>query len=244
MPRVDTGCLSRIGWGLLCVLAIAFIAALLMPVTSSPRGRPPTSECRNNLRQLAIALINYESNHGHLPRAYTVDDGGNTLHSWRTLLLPYIDRPDLYDRIDFTKPWDDPANEAVRSAMPEIFRCPSSPHEVESGLTTYCAVVGDGFIFSSDGRRKLKEIKDGASATLLVVEVPPEHAVHWMSPENTDESVLQTMLESKLSSHPGGLIVAFADGRTEVLPLDLSKEDLRAMLTVAGGERIDNLPGE
>lgn len=81
------------------------------------------------------ALHNHASkNGGQFPPAYTVDSNGKPLHSWRTLILAHLDQRALYERIDFSKPWDDPANsEALKTAI-DVYSCPAS--ENPDNLTT------------------------------------------------------------------------------------------------------------
>ena len=64
---------------------------------------------------------NYEQAYNALPPAYTVDANGRPLHSWRTLILPYLEQESLYQTIDLSKPWNDPANaRAVETAFPSF----------------------------------------------------------------------------------------------------------------------------
>ena len=96
----------------LVVLAIivVLIALLLPPASRSGRGEARRSQCKNNLKQIGLALHNYHDIYHVFPPAYTVDGNGKPLHSWRTLILPYLDQAPLYLKIDLSKPWDDPAN--------------------------------------------------------------------------------------------------------------------------------------
>src|SRR5438552_2302923 len=86
---------SRSGRGftlieLLVVLAIiALLLALLLPATRSAGPAARRAQCVNNLKQIALALYEYEQVHKSLPPAYTVDPKGRPLHSWRSLILPY-----------------------------------------------------------------------------------------------------------------------------------------------------------
>src|SRR5262245_36536395 len=92
------------------IVILGFLAALflLMPRTSREAFRRVI--CANNLKQIGVALHSYHDKYGSLPPAYTVDASGKRLHSWRTLILPFLEGDDLYQKIDLTKPWDDPAN--------------------------------------------------------------------------------------------------------------------------------------
>src|SRR5687767_15769954 len=91
---------------------LLLLAALLLPFSrgGAPREAARRMQCGNHLKQIAIALHNYHDVYHCLPPAYTVDAAGKPLHSWRTLILPFSEQKALYDQIDLTKPWDDPAN--------------------------------------------------------------------------------------------------------------------------------------
>src|SRR5258708_3361414 len=76
---------------LLAVLSIiGLLIGLLLPAPRSARPAARRAQCNNNLKQIALALQNYEQAHKALPPAYTVDAEGRPLHSWRTLILPYL----------------------------------------------------------------------------------------------------------------------------------------------------------
>src|SRR4029453_18405554 len=110
---------------LVVVGIIGLLIALLLPAVRYSGDAARRSQCSNNLKQIAIALHSYESDYHCLPPAYTVDATGKPLHSWRTLILPFIEQKLLYDKIDLSKPWDDPAIQAAFAANPQVYRCPS-----------------------------------------------------------------------------------------------------------------------
>ena len=101
-------------FGLLHLLAVVGILGLLIafffPATRCNWPAARRMQCMNNLKQIALALHNYSSDYNALPPAYTVDVDGKPLHSWRTLILPYLEQQALYETIDMTKPWNDPAS--------------------------------------------------------------------------------------------------------------------------------------
>lgn len=111
------------GIGLLFVILI--VAAFFLPPFDQSRGEARRVQCKNNLNQIMIALSAYESAYGLFPPAYTADSDGRPLHSWRTLILPYLDQEDLYQKIDLSKPWDDPANEQAFKTAVAAYYCPS-----------------------------------------------------------------------------------------------------------------------
>ena len=114
---------------LLVVLAvIGVLIAFLMPATRTGREPARRTQCKNNLKQIGLALYSYHDTYHAFPPAYTVDADGKPLHSWRTLILPYSDQAPLYAKIDLSKPWDDPVNaEAYNTRTPNGYCCPSVP---------------------------------------------------------------------------------------------------------------------
>src|SRR5579864_1381633 len=73
------------------VIIIVVLIALLLPAIRSSGPAARRAQCTNNLKQIALALSNYEQANSALPPAFTVDAEGKPLHSWRTLILPYLE---------------------------------------------------------------------------------------------------------------------------------------------------------
>ena len=92
-------------------LALLIVIGLLLPMRRTASEAARRTGCGFNLRGIAQALQVYAKEHGSLPPAYTKDAQGRPLHSWRTLILPYMEEKQLFDTIDLTKPWDDPVEE-------------------------------------------------------------------------------------------------------------------------------------
>lgn len=223
------------------LVVIAIIATLLALLAPMQRGGGRETArritCLNNLKQISLALLNYEEEHGTLPPAFTVDENGNRLHSWRTLLLPYLELQKLYDTIDLTKPWDDPANEQARETFVEVYECPSA--HSDDGSTTYLAVVGPDCVFSADGARSSSDVVDGAAETITFLDVAWSRDIHWMSPEDISPEEVIEMFNAHEAHHPAIYQVAFLDGHATAIPEDIEREALRAMLTIAGGESLE-----
>ena len=151
---------------LLAVVGIVgTVIAMMLPAVRTAREPARRSQCANNLRQIALALQLYEEVHGALPPAYTTDADGKPLHSWRTLILPFMEEQKLYESIDLTKPWDDPANAAAFKTVVAAYQCPSVPWEHDN-QTIYQAVVTPNSCIRATEPRSLSEITDGANKTL------------------------------------------------------------------------------
>lgn len=223
---------------LAALVIIGLLVLMLMPATRSSREAARSNSCRNNLKQISLALRSYEEEHGEFPPAYTVDAEGNRLHSWRTLLLPYMEEVELFESIDLTKPWDDPANMKAREAVVAVYLCPSYPgNDLEK--TIYLGVLGPNCFFSGSEPRKLSEVTDDIAQTLAVIEVPADHAVHWMSPHDVSKDMLLAVDSELKSGHPGIAQAARVDGSVGSLSNDIDKQVLGGLLTINGGEDVD-----
>ncbi len=215
---------------LLVVIAIiGVVVALCLPAVRSAREPARRNSCTNNLKQIMLALLEYESQNGTLPPAYTVDTEGNRLHSWRTLILPHMEQRQLYESIDLSKPWDDPANAKARNAVVESYICPSYPDT--KNLTTYLGVYGPDCVYSGSVPRSLSEITDGVETTIAVVDVGPDQAIHWMSPQDISEKEVRKFDAERRTNHPGIMQAAFLDGHVTAIYLDVDKDILGALLT-------------
>jgi hypothetical protein len=190
--------------------------------------------CANNLRNIALALQSYESTYHCLPPAYTVDADGKPLHSWRTLILPFLEQQHLYAKIDLSKPWDDPANQAAASVCLKIYRCPSSDYD--ENKTTYLAVVAPGGCFLPSQPRKLADITDRRDLTLMVLDVPSAEAVPWMSPNDASEDVVFRKVDPSDRQHPSGAQAACADGRVLFVTENIDSATLQALVSIAGND--------
>src|SRR5262245_46780738 len=137
----------------LIVLLLGLITGLLMPVGTGQLVVGKRSLCANNLKQLGLALLNYQTTMARFPPPYTTDDSGAQLHSWRTLLLPYIEYQSLLSQLRLNEPWNSPHNKQFTQFKLDVFHCPSDPDCGEYD-TDYIAVVGPGTIWDPKGRVK------------------------------------------------------------------------------------------
>ena len=218
---------------LMVVIALIGLAiALLLPASRGARAPARRAQCINNLKQIGLALATYESTYNALPPAYTVDAAGRPLHSWRTLILPFLEQAPLYQTIDLTKPWDDPANAKARAAQIGAYSCPEL--NLPAGSTTYLAVVAPGGCFLPTRSRRLTEITDGLGATLIVIEAGRDRAVPWMAATDADEELAMGLGTRSSPNHSGGMNALFADGSTKSLPAKVPAAQRRAMISIAG----------
>ncbi len=137
--------MSAFGWALLTVMAIACVGILFQPASGAAREAARTMSCTNNIKLIALALHNYHDVYGSFPPAHVTDEDGVPMHSWRVLILPYIEMQSLYTKYRFDEPWNGPNNIKLLDDMPPCYQCPSSDinRNEASRFTSYVAVVGN-----------------------------------------------------------------------------------------------------
>ena len=113
---------------LLVVIAIiAVLIALLLPAVQQAREAARRTQCKNNMKQMGLALHNYESTHRVFPPGRINISAPLYQGSWTTMCLPYFDQTPLYNTYNFNLTWTDPANLPATTAKLAMFVCPSAP---------------------------------------------------------------------------------------------------------------------
>ncbi|HEY4263395.1 MAG TPA: DUF1559 domain-containing protein [Schlesneria sp.] len=118
---------------LLVVIAIiAVLIALLLPAVQQAREAARRSQCKNNLKQLGLAMHNYEGSFRCFPMA-DVNGAVNPV-SAHARILPYMDQASLYAMVDFNVGYDHANNATARAVELPVFRCPSDPNRLTQAL--------------------------------------------------------------------------------------------------------------
>ncbi len=211
--------------------------ALLLPAVQAAREAARRMQCTNNEKQIMLAMHNYHDARKELPPIFTVDKDGNLLHSWRVLLLPYIEQGELYEQIRLDEPWDSEYNKQFHERCPSVYQCPSSRHD--SGLCDYSVIMGEETAFFDEHAKSFGDITDGLSNTICIVE--RAEPINWMDPLNeiTFEEALEGINEEdgKVGSrHTRGINVGMFDGSVQFISNTIDENVWKALLTIAGGE--------
>ena len=223
------------------VLSSGLIVTLLLPAVQSARTPARRSQRSNNLKQIGLGLQVYADVHGCFPPAYVADDNGRPMHSWRVLILPYIEQKVLFDQYDFAEPWDGPHNRLLANQTPICYRCPSDAPW--PGVTTsYLAVAGEETIWPATGGTAWSQFCDGTSNTIAVVEVAGS-GINWMEPRDLPFSALKKGVNSTSglgvsSRHANAASVLFCDGHTSTIDATIPIGTLEALCTRSGNETI------
>jgi prepilin-type N-terminal cleavage/methylation domain-containing protein len=117
---------------LLVVIAIiGILVALLLPAVQSAREAARRMQCQNNLKQLALAVLNYENAKKSFPPSMQWNPGDapsssdNFRPNWIILILPYCEQQTLYNAFDMTVPLSDSKNRLQRGTELAFVKCPS-----------------------------------------------------------------------------------------------------------------------
>jgi hypothetical protein len=188
-----------------------------------------------------LAVANYHETYGCFPPAYVAGRDGRPPHSWRVLILPFLEQRALYDAYNFAELWDGPNNRKLADQIGRIY-LRSGLESDQVRTTSFVAVVGPQTAWPGPGVRTRADLGDGSNETLLVVEVP-DGQFRWMEPLDLQFDQMSFRIndgsDQGLGSRLGGARVVFADGAVRTLPDDFNPQALRAMLTANGGEKID-----
>ncbi|MEJ7595305.1 MAG: DUF1559 domain-containing protein [Planctomycetaceae bacterium] len=247
--------LSILEVGVILVIQ-AILCALCLPTVGSGTSTRRTT-CKNNLKQLALAMHNYHDVYGRFPVAAGIRSEApkQVPVSWRVALLPYIEQSQLFTEYNPEMPWNSQANLPIAARRIALYICPSQPVIAQSNaesqfFTSYVVPTGNHSIFPMDGKpaHSLTEITDGTSNSLLIMEACGTRIV-WTNPQDID--VDSTTIGINLpghepglsdgimsSHHTGGAQAALADGSVRFISADTDPKLLKALLTVDGKEEV------
>ncbi len=119
---------------LVVMTIIAILIALLLPAVQAAREAARRVQCTNHLKQIGLAMHNYEGALGNFPPGYfslapgkpPADLEFGPGWGWGTMVLPFIEQTALYDATNFSLPITDPGSQTVRTMNLSVYLCPSS----------------------------------------------------------------------------------------------------------------------
>ena len=202
--------------------------------TDAENGASAASDARvvleekaERLKKIGRGIGVYANVYGALPPVFSADPTGKPLHSWRVLILPYIDELALYEQIRLDEPWDSEHNSQFHSQTPAIFAASN-----DATKTAFSVVVGEKTAYAVGKKHELMKTADGTSYTLGVVE--RKTPVCWMDP--MAELTLETLPDEFARDADGNGIALALDGAPRLVPASVDAEGLKGLATASGGE--------
>lgn len=198
----------------------------------------PDDESQRDLNSQAAGVHRFTT----MMRAFPPQtDGTGSVHrSWQTSILPYIGKMNIYNRIDWKVPWDDPANlEFYRQFIPEFQHAHISETTDLRGLSLSHYAMNQMLHRANGAGMRTREIQDGYATTFLLGEVGGGYKT-WGDPSNVRDLAngLAPGPESFGNPTGRGAWLLLADGSVRWFNVDTDSGVLRALSTPNGGEPV------
>lgn len=180
----------------------------------------------HGMKGIGLALHQYHEEHGSFPPVVVYDKNHVAMHSWRTLIEPQLrrdgDTGTEFPAYDFSKRWDQQVNARTRYD--------AHPYQ-------FLAVVGPKAAWASDRQRKISDIRDGTSNTMLVVAVR-NTGIKWHEPRDIAVVGDRLFIGDRPLDLSADVFVLFADGSPRYFGNGIEQSLLAPMLTIADSDTV------
>ncbi len=238
-------------------LLAGFLCIALVDIVLAAREAARRSQCKNNLKQIGLALHNYHDTYNCFPPAVTYGPDGKPWHSWRVLLVPFLEASPFWSQYKLDEPWNGPSNSQLatrfRNGASFIYRCPT---DVETGSqnASYFAVIGENTMWPPRDVASLDDATDPMYDTPFVVEVS-HSGVHWMEPRDLQLDAMSFEINASkgvgircrhgtsnfiLSDTRAGAHVMMVDGAVQFLHAETPPRTVRSMLIRNDGKPMED----
>lgn len=221
---------------------------IFSPGLSHPAEFYRRTQCKNNLKQIGLAMHNFHDEQESFPPPVS----GMPLVSWRVTLLPYLDQTKIYHQYNQKLAWDQSPNLALAHQRVGVFFCPCSYHHQDTKrrcYTAYSMLTGPHSVGANPKGTKLGDIKDGTSNTIMVVEACGAQIV-WSEPRdvNVADQPVGINLNGSRSGHSNGWLSSYhskgahillADGTVRFLLSDTDPAVLQKLAAIDDGDAQD-----
>ncbi len=234
------------------------LVALLLPAVQQAREAARRTTSSNNLRNIGLAIHNYEAVHQHLPIGTqpNTDLKPEQRLSFLFALLPYLEQQALYEILaeNKTKAWDDPAVADFTNMLVPTYLNPGLIDDDAPGATHYVGMAGVGAdapelpvhheragMFGYDRKTRLRDVTDGLSNTVMMTETNIAET-RWAAGGQTLKSLTQEPYINGIDGiggpSPGGCQMLLGDGSVRFVSESVDPEVMRRMSTMAGGKPV------
>ena len=202
-----------------------------------PHAGANAEELRN-LKMLDFGLQGYCSSHLSVPSGATYAKSGEPLHSWATMILPYLY---YWPHIQLDIPWNHPTNIAnFRSPIPAYYNSAlADADQFDRDGLALIHYAGNSKLLNARPGMKLSDITDGEANTILVGEVNGNFQP-WGKPGNWRDPAagINTPDGFGGAAGSGGAQFLMVDGSVRFISKDVDPQVLKALSTPAGGEKL------
>ena len=178
---------------LVVIAVISILMGLTIPAVQAVRRSAQSLSCKNNLKNIGLAVLNFQTSQGSFPVSFEVPSGTTVRGSWsiHSRIMPYMEEDNAYKNIDFLVDWHDQVATGVPAYAVPTYTCPSEPNTKtrEQGGSPYVhgtnygfnmgewlvhnpvnGVTGNG-AFRVNRATQPKDFTDGLSRTLCATDV-------------------------------------------------------------------------
>ncbi len=241
----------------LVAFVLLIVGSVLIVAVGKVREAANRTQCANNLKQVGLAILNYQDTYGRLPPAGRINANlpVEKRLGWLYLVVPFVESSNLYREFDQDQAWDSEKNRVIPLTFCHlVYHCPSYPDRPPDSKfipTHYLGISGLGAdaatlpfedpkagFFGYERKLKEEDIKRGFSNTLAVVETAWATGA-WTAALDTvrgldpDGSPYFGVPQQFGGNHPGGANVLFVDGSVRFLESSFDSQTLERMATIA-----------
>ncbi|MEX1039301.1 MAG: DUF1559 domain-containing protein [Pirellulaceae bacterium] len=229
VPEEERALLRHPVWGRVAFYAasavvIGVLVLLLIP-SQGARKAARRAHIQYQLKQIGIALLNYEADYGQFPPATIADEEGRPMHSWRVLILPYLEHTDLHAEYDFDQPWDHPLNLPLLEKTPGVYESPWTSKDDPPGLTPCVAFSAVGTVLGTTEGAKRADISQDLSEIPVVVG-NFQQPIPWTQPTDISPRQWVALHGWMVDNEKYPSVTIQADGSVRAVDLREPPEDL------------------
>ena len=212
------------------------LIAWLLPAVTEAKVANKRTQSKNNLKQIGLAMHNYHAAYLRFPPAVVIGPDGKTPHSWRVEILPFLDQLELYEQYRMDEPWDSEHNKQLLEQIPDQYRCPED--DAFTTNSSYFALVGKGTVFENEKGQQIRDVIDGTSNTVMVVE--SKKAVPWTKPEDIPIDFSKDLPKfGGFYDKSPGFNVLFCDGAVRFISSTIDPEMLKRVMQRNDGQVVE-----
>ena len=216
---------KRLVTSVFAALLVVLILALTCTVIQV-RRTVELMGANNDLKWVIVALHGYHDKHGHFPLVVEMDEQGQPMHSWRTIIEPFLDSSDAQSRsnsYNLKQRWDSESNKAS-----------IQQHRFGHIPFQFLAVVGPHAAWNRDGPRKFADFKDGTSNTIMVIGIR-DSGIAWNEPSDAMFDGKDILVNGRPLELNQKIFAAFADGSVRY---GVYRHDMAALFTIDAGDAV------